>query len=260
MKAIILAAGQGTRLKKYTENLPKGMLQFMGKTIIERQIEVYKRANITDIIIITGFAADKIKYEGVKYYKNPDFATTNMVESLLKAKEEFDDEIIVSYSDILFSDEMLQGMFNEKGDFIVAVDDNWKEYWQARYGKVDFDTESLEIDENDNIISLGQNAPCIDEIDARYIGLLKFSRNGLKRITDILDRDYPLFMDKPWMLSGKHIKQAYMTDLLMALIKEGYKVKASHYKNGWIEFDTNEDYERMCEMIDDKTIEKFIKF
>ena len=43
MKAVILAAGQGTRLKKYTESLPKGMLMFMGKTILERQIELYRK-------------------------------------------------------------------------------------------------------------------------------------------------------------------------------------------------------------------------
>ena len=51
MQAIILAAGQGTRLKKYTENLPKGMLMFNGKTIIERQIEEYRAAGIKDIIL-----------------------------------------------------------------------------------------------------------------------------------------------------------------------------------------------------------------
>jgi len=78
-----LAAGQGTRLKKYTENLPKGMLSFMGKTIIERQIELYRQCGIKDISIIRGFAADKIQYEGVTYYTNEDYANTNMVESLM---------------------------------------------------------------------------------------------------------------------------------------------------------------------------------
>ena len=70
MKAIILAAGQGTRLKKYTQDLPKGMLSFMGKTVIERQIEMYRKCGINDIIVVRGFAADKIKYEGIKYYMN----------------------------------------------------------------------------------------------------------------------------------------------------------------------------------------------
>ena len=70
MKAVILAAGQGTRLKKYTENLPKGMLSFKGKTIIQRQIEMYRKCGINNIIIVRGFAADKIAYEGVRYYTN----------------------------------------------------------------------------------------------------------------------------------------------------------------------------------------------
>ena len=179
MKAIILAAGQGTRLKKYTENLPKGMLSFMGKTIIERQIETYRASGIEDIIIVKGFAADKIKYNGVRYYTNEDYEKTNMVESLMAAKEEFDDDVIVSYSDILFEKKMLQCMIHTKEDFCVAVDDNWKVYWEKRYGTDDFDTESLSLDERGNIKELGLENPNIEDIDARYIGLIKFSKSGI---------------------------------------------------------------------------------
>ena len=154
MKAVILGAGQGTRLKKYTENLPKGMLLFMGKTVIERQIELYRTCGIDKIIIVKGFAADKIGYEGVTYYTNEAYAETNMVESLMAAKEEFDDDIIVSYSDILFEKRLLKGMMASPADFAVAVDDDWKAYWKKRYGKENFDTESLSIDENGNITEI----------------------------------------------------------------------------------------------------------
>ena len=106
MKAIILAAGQGTRIKKYTQDLPKGMLSFMGKTIIERQIEMYHGCGLDDIIIVRGFAADKIQYSGVIYYTNKDFENTNMVESLMAANQEFDDDVIVSYSDILLAEKI----------------------------------------------------------------------------------------------------------------------------------------------------------
>ena len=140
MKAIILAAGQGTRLKKYTENLPKGMLSFIGKTIIERQIEMYRKCGIENIIVVRGFAADKIQYEGVTYYINEDYANTNMVESLMAAKSEFNEDIIVSYSDILFEEKMLKAMMKSEADFAVAVDDDWMAYWEKRYGKVYFDS------------------------------------------------------------------------------------------------------------------------
>ena len=259
MKAIILAAGQGTRLKKYTQDLPKGMLRFMGKTIIQRQIELYQKCGIQDIIIVRGFAGDRIPYKGVKYYTNEDYANTNMVESLLAAKAEFNDEIILSYSDILFGEEMLRGIMAVSGDFLVAVDKQWKEYWQARYGKVDFDTESLTIDPEGNITSLGLENPPLEEIDARYIGLLKFSRRGLEVIQDIMGKAYALDADAPWQQSGKPVKKAYMTDLLQAVIKAGEKVQAVPFHHGWVEFDTNEDYETACRWAEDKTLEKFVQ-
>lgn len=259
MKAVILAAGQGTRLKKYTENLPKGMLSFMGKTIIERQIEMYRKCGIENIIVVRGFAADKISYEGVRYYMNKDYADTNMVESLMCAKSEFNDDIILSYSDILFEERMLRTMMGTSTDFAVAVDDDWKEYWQKRYGKVDFDTESLSIDENGNIIELGLENPKLELIDARYVGLIKFSRKGLKCVEKIMEGAYLNFSDKPWQQSGKTVRKAYMTDLLNALIKSGELVWAERFHKGWIEFDTNEDYENACAWIEDGSLEEIIR-
>lgn len=259
MKAIVLAAGQGTRLKKYTENLPKGMLSFMGKTIIERQIEMYRSLGIEDIIVVRGFAADKIQYPGVKYYTNTDYANTNMVESLMTAKEEFDDDIIVSYSDILFESQMLQKMMDSEQDYAVAVDENWKPYWEKRYGKVDFDTESLSLDGEDNIVELGLENPALEDIDARYIGLLKFSKKGLAHIQHILEDAYRDYQGKPWQQSGKPVRKAYMTDLLQAVIASGKDVKAIRFQNAWIEFDTNDDYENACKWVEDGSISTIIK-
>ncbi len=260
MQAIILAAGQGTRLKKYTEDLPKGMLMFDGKTIIERQIEMYRKCGIEKIIVVTGFAADKITYPGIVYHHNADFAVTNMVESLMTARSEFHEDTILSYSDILFSEEMLRGMMSEQSDVAVAVDKDWERYWQKRYGRVDFDTESLELDSEGNIRSLGKEDPDPSEIDARYVGLLKFSAAGLDKITEIWDRDYEAYQDRPWKQSGKTIRKAYMTDLLQALIDAGETVRAVKFSNGWIEFDTNEDYENACAWVKDGTMRDIIDF
>ncbi len=260
MKAIILAAGQGTRLKKYTENLPKGMLSFAGKTLIERQIEMYRKCGSDDVIIVRGYAADKINYDGIRYYDNENFANTNMVESLMSASTEFDDDVIVSYSDILFEERLLRTMIECEEDFACAVDDNWKEYWQMRYGRVDFDTESLAIDSDDNITELGLTAPKLESIDARYIGLLKFKKMGLHYIESIMRQAYVDFEDKPWQQSGKTVRKAYMTDLLNAIIESGKNVKAVRFCNGWIEFDTNEDYEKAVNWNNTGVLARVISF
>lgn len=258
MKAIILAAGQGTRLKKYTENLPKGMLEFQGKTVIQRQIELYRKCGVEEIVIVRGFAGDKIQYSGVKYYTNEDFANTNMVESLLAARDEFDSDVIISYSDIIFDEKMLRKMMASTGDFSVAVDVDWREYWQARYGRTDFDTESLTMDEKGNITSLGLEDPPLELIDARYVGLLKFSRRGLGVIQEIMAEAYRLDADMPWQQSGKPARKAYMTDLLQAVIGAKEQVRGELFHHGWIEFDTNEDYEAACKWAESGTLDRFV--
>ena len=74
-----------------------------------------------------------------------------------------------------------------------------------------------------------------------------------------METAYLNFENKPWQQSGKTVRKAYMTDLLNAIIESGEKVKAEHFHNGWIEFDTNEDYENACKWIEDGSIREFIK-
>ena len=124
--------------------------------------------------------------------------------------------------------------------------------------KVDFDTESLSLDDNGNITELGLETPNLKDIDARYIGLLKFSRDGLEKIMEIHTRDYEAYQDKPWKQSGKTMRKAYMTDLLQAVIESEYPVKAVKFRNGWIEFDTNEDYETAIRWLEAGTLNRFI--
>ncbi len=129
--------------------------------------------------------------------------------------------------------------------------------WRKRH---DFDTESLSLDKDGNIIELGLVGSKLEDIDARYIGLLKFSKSGLKQIETIMEEAYRNFGDRPWQQSGKPVRKAYMTDLLQAVIESGKKVKAECFHNGWLEFDTNEDYEKACRWMEDGSIRKFIQF
>ena len=92
MKAIILAAGMGTRMKHHTVNMPKGMVKILDKTLIERQISILRNQKIYDISIVTGYNSEKINFTDVNIYFNKNFYKTNMVESLMCAKKEFDDD------------------------------------------------------------------------------------------------------------------------------------------------------------------------
>lgn len=256
MKAIILAAGKGTRLGHYTKDMPKGMLQFDDKSLVEHQIGIYYECGIDDIIIITGYKAEKIKIPNVRYFFNKDYETTNMVESLFCAEKEFNEDIIVSYADILFEADVLKRLIEHKSDIVVTTDIGWKEYWKERYGDIMKDAESLLFGKDGRIIEIGKPNPKMSDMHARYVGLIKFSRKGLRIVKKKYHEAKSKYWDKPWQTSSV-FQKAYMTDLLQSIIDSGAMVWSLKIKKGWLEFDTIEDYEKVNSWVEGGTISRF---
>ena len=159
MKAIILAAGMGTRLGRYTKDLPKCMLEFNGKPLVQWQVETLRVCGINKIIIVKGYMPEKIKIPDVKYYVNEDYANTNMVETLMRAEEEMNDEILVCYGDILYEKRVIEQILAANVDIGITVDKDYWEYWKSRLDNPKEDTESLVIDTEGKITELG-DAKC----------------------------------------------------------------------------------------------------
>lgn len=259
MKAIILAAGRGTRLGKYTQNLPKGMLNFNGKPLIEQQVEILRKGGINNIIIVRGYQAEKIQIPGVKYYLNEDYTNTNMVETLFCAEKEMDDDILVCYSDILYEEKVLRKVLESKAEVGVTADEDYGDYWQARRDNPEEDRESLVIDKEGKIGDLGNTKCTKEEAKARYVGLIKFSKKGLEKLKEVYHKNKGLYSgkDEPWLRS-KSFKKAYMTCLLQALINAGQKVEPIIIRRGWLEFDTVEDYEKYNKWLEEGSLKRFI--
>ena len=81
---------------------------------------------------------------------------------------------------ILYFSKILKGLITDTRKDIVVADTNWKEYWAERYGKIDYDLESFEITD-DYISNIGNSEIDVNQIDARYLGLMKFSKKPLAK-------------------------------------------------------------------------------
>jgi len=239
MKAIILPAGKGTRLGKLTVDKPKGMLDFMGKTILEHQISMYRLAGFTDISIIRGYKKNKIDYKDIKYIDNDLYDETNMIESLICARDQINDDCIISYSDILFSANLLKSLIKNRSSIVVTVDSNWKKYWKQRYGNLTDDLEDLQI-ENNKVIKIGQSVIESESLDYRYVGLNKFTLEGMQQMLALYDKKK--LLKEKWKSSGNDFKNGYMTDILQEMIDEKIEVTPHFTKNEWLEIDTESDY------------------
>ncbi|MBI4317877.1 MAG: phosphocholine cytidylyltransferase family protein [Chloroflexi bacterium] len=241
---------------KYTENLPKGMLRFGSKTLVQHQIDVLRTAGIEEIVIVTGYRSDTIKYPAVKYCHNPNYAETNMVESLMCAREEMDGDLLVAYSDVLYTPKLAKRMVEQPADISVAVDPEWREYWLARYGTTETDLETLTI-RGRFVVDLGVPANSSAGIDHRYVGLIRFSTAGLDKALTLYDSKKA--SGESWTKSGNEFQKGYMTDFLGELIQAGAKVTPVMAAKQWLEFDTEQDYELILKHLQTGTLTTFFE-
>jgi len=109
MKAIVLAAGMGTRLGSHTDEKPKCMVSLAGKPLLERQLEVLRRV-ADEIVIVRGYLASVIEFNKIRYYENPEYRSTGIVASLMCARDELDDDCLVCYSDIVYEPYVAEAM------------------------------------------------------------------------------------------------------------------------------------------------------
>ncbi len=257
MKAIILAAGRGTRMASLAKESPKCTLNFLGKTLIERQISTLKNGGITDLIVVTGYMPHKIECPGCIKVENKNYETTNMVESLFCTRDYWNDEIIVSYGDIIYEEKILKKVIDSQGALNVVVDLNGALYFKDRFGK-DFlsKTESMVISDEGDILDIGEPNPDISKVQGQYIGLMKFNKEGLGIISEVYDQDKKEFFNKPWLRS-KNFQNGYMTDMLQRVINLGHKVKAVCISGGWLEFDSEDDYNRYLLWKNENKLDKY---
>jgi len=111
MKAIILAAGKGSRIKEITDGKPKSFLRIGDKTIIQHQINVLKNSGIEKIIIITGYKKDyfeDFKKDGIIILYNPFYEITNVLGSFWFAKDHLTEPFIFLHADTYFHPKILQ--------------------------------------------------------------------------------------------------------------------------------------------------------
>ena len=261
MKAIILAAGLGNRLLPLTEDKPKCLIEFSGKTLLERLLKTFKSCGVNDIVLVIGHKSEKINRIDLDLVKNEKYKKTGIMHSLFCAKEKLEKTVIVSYGDIIFENSVLEKLLESKYDITAVVDKKWKRYWKLRTIDTLSDVESLIMDKKKFITNMGEkNLKSFDKICGQFIGLIMFQNKGLKDLKEFFNKIYseatkeynPLNTNVPF-------ERSTLTNFLQGMIMNGHKIKAIPIENGWLEFDTVKDYEIYNKMLTNNTLTDFIK-
>lgn len=184
MQALILAAGTGSRLKQYTEKVPKCMVPVNGVPMIERAVDAIVAAGIKQLYIGLGYKSEVLKefiaktfdqkrLEGMKidFIENPVYDKTNNIYSLWLARKAFsDDDTILLESDLVFDMGLIKNLVQAKERNLAVV--SHYEDWM--------DGTCTILDRDNNIVDfIGKNAQNPAEMDRYYktVNIYKFSRD-----------------------------------------------------------------------------------
>ncbi len=242
-KAIILAAGMGTRLRPLTEERPKCMLEFGSKTLLQRQLDAYRDCGVTNISIVRGYKKELINYENIKYFENTDFENNNILNSIFYAEEEINDHVIISYSDILFESSIVERLLQSENDISIVIDIDWRGYYVGRKDHPLEEAESVIFDADNNVVSIGKLQADKYDVHGEFIGMMKLTPRGTEIFKRHFHRAKSAFAGKPFQRAAT-FEKAYLTDLIQEMSELGVPVHCVIIERGWKEIDTVEDYEK----------------
>ena len=237
-----------SRLRTLTNDKPKCMLKLFNETLIERQIKIFHSCNINDITIVTGYMSEVIDIPDVNYVKNKNYETTNINESLFCALEPSSSPILVTYSDIVFEQKIIQQMLEIRDGIRLAVNMNWKKCYQNRTTHPLSEAENVLV-ENGKILQIRKNISesLQNQQIGEFLGIMMLSSDHVK-----------ILLERYSYLKKNHIgtfhnssslSNAYITDMLQEIINCGINVNPVFTEGRWFEIDTQEDFKNAEKLI-----------
>jgi len=245
MKAIFLAAGLSARLGQHTREIPKALIDINGKSLLERQISLFKKCGVSDITIVTGPHHDKFSFSDVSYIRDINHLEHDVLGSLMIASPILNTDVVISYTDIVFDKNVLQPVLDFKGDIGLAVDMKWETAYVGRTQHPIEEAAKVLIN-NGVIVKIGHDDTRFGKYNkehvGEFLGLMKLSKKGANVIVDkysqlIKSHRGPFY-------EARDMNDAYITDMIQKLIDDGVSVEPIMINGLWCEIDTPQDLER----------------
>ena len=242
MRLIILAAGAGARLRPLTDDCPKAVVPFLGRPLLDWTMTAARECGLADITIVGGYKSERLEGHGAHLLRNPDFASTGMVATLMAADQYFRDEIVVSYGDIAYRPEVLRALLASPAEIGVVVDLDWQAYWERRFDDPLQNAESLRMSSDGTIRSIGQTVNRLEDVQGQAIGLFVFRGRGVKALRRAWTRaTTDAAYRRPILGHRLSLAKLALTDVLDELTTGDVPIKAIPIHGGWIDIDTPGD-------------------
>jgi phosphoenolpyruvate phosphomutase len=242
MKAIIIGAGRGRRLMPTTTDTPKCFAEVGGRRILDWIVEAFAANGITDVCFIGGYQIDKVRgaYPHFTFRHNTGWENNNILASLMHAEDQMDGPFICSYSDILFTPEVVKRLRGSAADISLVVDTAWQDRYVHRSQHPPDDAEKVTV--RDGVVTRVHRAIPNEQAHGEYIGVAQFSAAGAKLLREHYHACRERCAGKPFREAAV-FEKAYLIHLFQEMIEQGVVMAHVDTPGGYMEIDTQEDFD-----------------
>jgi choline kinase len=230
MKSLIIAAGKGSRIPEFTKDIPKSLIRINNKSLLKRQIDQMRNFKIKEIAIVKGYKSNKINFKDIKYFYNRNFKTNEQLDSLIVANKWFTDDLLISFSDIIYENSILKKMIKSKHDFTIAVQKNWKKKYKNRFDHPLSQADKVFIKKN-KVNDIGKKIS-IKKTNGEFLGIFKLSKYMCKTFI----KEYKL------LNKNKKTNKLQIHNFFQYLIKKNFDIKPTYVIGKYMEIDTYNDF------------------
>jgi choline kinase len=241
MKAILIAAGRGRRLRPLTDDVPKCYAEIGGRRILDWCLEALTRAGLDPVVFVGGYRMERVRqdYPQLHFRHNADWEGNNILASLMHAEADMVDGFVSSYSDILYRPDAVQRLVASPADIVLLVDTAWRPRYAPRTEHPESDGEKVRTSV-DRVVEIRRTIPP-SEAPAEFTGVAKFSAAGARVLVEHYHRARRAHPDAG--ASGSPFAKWHMINLLQTMLEAGVEIHAVQTHGGYFEIDTTQDYE-----------------
>ena len=248
--AVVIAAGIGSRLRPFTNELPKCMLEVQNKTMLSRALGTFQELGLPQSVVIGGHESEKLLLPDQSLLVlNDQYRTNNILHSLSYAREAVSGAgmVLITYSDIIFQNQVAERLLEaDTSDIAIVVDQGWPTRYDGRLLHPLSEAEAAKFDETQNLVEIGKGL-LHEQSETRhwgeFIGMMKMNQKGQRLFWDVFDEINSNLSPDDQFQRTAHWRQAYVTDLLQELADRGTNIHCVLIHGGWLEIDTTEDFQ-----------------
>jgi len=236
-QAILLGAGQGSRLASLRGNDPKWMLEVAGQSLAQHLVNALHACDVTDVLLVRGALGGAVLTPSVSYREA--LNTRNMLETLYSVRADVREDVIVAYCDLIVEPRLIQAALNSSEPAAIVVDRQWSKLFSLRADDPLSIAESCTFSRQ-GLSDIGQPLKPGQTPQAQYIGLMRFSKSTFDQLMNLYEFLKAENSGRPWR-NVETFESAFLTDFLQEAIERGIKLTPVLVEGGWLEFDTPRD-------------------